>query len=138
MRHEQRIQRPDHATDGAARAWKLVRRGNDDAEMSRSRCDRGPMKLHEIGDILRHDRSTLEDAKGEQVAIRATASDAFAHSDRIVATIPQLASDLRGEVLVQQESQVRMARSRFAAACSRSAMAAWRSSRSSISAGNAA
>ncbi len=96
------------------------------------------MKLHEIADILRHDRSTLEDGKGEQVSIREAAGDAFPNSDRIVATIAQLASDLRGEVLVQHEFQGRMALSRFAAACSRSAIAAWRSSRSSISAGNAA
>ncbi len=88
MRHEQGIERPDHATDGAASARKLVRRGEDDAEMSRSRGDPGPMKLHEIGDILRHDRSTLEDGKGEQVAIRATAADALARSDHIVAAIP--------------------------------------------------
>jgi len=138
MHHEQGIERSDHATDGAASARNLARRGEDDAEMSGPRGDRSPMKLHEIGDILSHDRSTLEDGKGEQVAIRATAGDASARSDHIVAAIPQLASDLRGEVLVQQESQRRMARSRFAAACSRSAMAAWRSSRSSISAGNAA
>lgn len=138
MRDQQDIERADHATDGAARARNLARRGEDDAEMSRPRDDRGPVKLHEIADVLRHDRSTLEDGKGEKVAIRATAGDAFARSDRIVAAIPQLASDLRGEMLVQQESHRKMARSRFAAACSRSAMAAWRSSRSSISRGNAA
>ena len=69
MRHEQGIEGPNHATDGAASARKLVRRGEDDAEMSGPRDDRGPMKLHEIADILRHDRSTLEDGKGERVTI---------------------------------------------------------------------
>lgn len=83
------------------------------------------MQLDEIGDILRDNRALLEHGNGEQVPVREAAYfHDFASGDDVVAAIPELASDLRREVLVQQEPHPRTARSRFATACSRSAMAA--------------
>ena len=106
--------------------------------MMRPRDDRRPMQLHEVGDVLGDDRALLEHANGEQIAIRYAAFHDLASGDDITPAVPKLASDLRGEVLVQHQPHRRMARSACAADRSRSAMAARRASRSSISAVKAA
>lgn len=62
----------------------------------------------------------------------------FSRRDDVVPAMAKLSSDLRREVLVQQQLHRKIARSRSAAERSRSAIVACRSKMSSISAGNAA
>ena len=84
------------------------------------------MQLDEVGDVLRHDRPTLARGGAKQLAVRHPAEvNALARRLDVMTPAPQLASDLRREVLVQQEPMrhPRMARSRSAAARSRSAIA---------------
>ena len=97
------------------------------------------MQLDEVRHVFGHDRAPLPGRQGEHVPVReATRVGVVADRQRVMAAIAELASDLRGEVLVQQKPHRSMARSLLEAICSRSAMTAWRSSTSSISAGNAA
>ena len=97
------------------------------------------MQLHEVGDVLRHERSPLGRRQGQEVGIgKAVHFGAFASGHGVMTAIPQLASDLRREVLVQHEPHRRIARSRFVAACSLSATAVCRAMSSSISPGKAA
>ena len=125
MRRKPSIQGANQAADRAARPRKLARRGEDQAEMRRVRDGRRPMQLDEVGNVLRDDRASLRGREGEHVAVREpTHTRTLANRQRIVAAIAKLASDLRGEVLVQQDLHRRMARSRLEAACSRSAMTA--------------
>ena len=83
------------------------------------------MQLYEVRHVVRDDRTSLPGREGEHVPVREpTHTRMFANRQRIVAAVAELASDLRGEMLVQQELHRSMARSRLEAACSRSAMTA--------------
>lgn len=102
--------------------------------MRRPGGEPGAMQFHEVSDVLRDDRASLIGREGQELPVReAVELGPFAGSVYGVAAGAELASDLGREMLVQQEPQFRMARSRSAAANSRSAIVAWRSSRSSIS-----
>jgi hypothetical protein len=97
------------------------------------------VQFGEVRDVLGDDRPLLRRSEKEKVPIGATVQlRALAGGPDIMTTTAELASDLRREVLVQHQPHPRMARSRSAADCSRSAMAACRDSTSSISSGKEA
>lgn len=98
-----------------------------------------PVELDEVDDILGDlgfpmgHRHRQEVAVGEPMQL-----GPFSRRDDVVTAIPKLSSDLRREVLVQQQLHRKIVRSRSAAERSRSAIVACRSRMSSISAGSAA
>lgn len=97
------------------------------------------MQLGEVGDILGHDGAALLSGKCQEIAIGdAVEVDARSRSDHVMTAGPKLASDFRGEVLVQQELHRKIVRSSSAAARSRSATASRRARTSSTSSGKAA
>lgn len=126
--------------DGTAGPRKLSRGGEDEPGMGLGAEDRLPMELHEVRDVLGDDGSSLGRGHRQQVAVReAVQLGPLSRCDHVVAPLPELASDLRREVLVQQQlHRPKSVRSRSAAERSRSAAAAWRSRMPSISSAKAA
>lgn len=97
------------------------------------------VQLDEVGYVRGHDRAARLRGLAQQRSIRPIRADEeIPRRYHVVTALPQLASNLRREMLIQDEPHRRIARSRRAAASSRSATAACVANHWSISSGNEA
>ena len=136
---QKRFERRYESTDGPPPPWKPFRRHKHDPRMPSTADNRGPMELDEVRHVPSHYRASVLSGPAQELRVGPIRTGHEISRGRHVMTPPpQLPRDFGREVLVQDELHPRMARSRRAAASSRSAAAVWRCSQSSISSGNAA